>query len=250
MKKYIVSDIHGCYDTFMLLLQKAARELGITTTELIKDLVIAGDLIDRGPKSREVVEFAIKNDVACIQGNHERMAIDALNDISKIVHWHYNGAASYVNQFFRADQDKTHEDHFFDPELKEQIRWMESLPLKLEYPEVQVNGRKLVVTHSWLNGLSDELDAGDSKDLHLLWNRPYKSLDDMHYGNCRVTDTEGVFNVFGHTCMGEPEISEFHANIDGGGFLKRYAKNGSTLGRLNLLVVPTLEVISHECVES
>jgi Calcineurin-like phosphoesterase len=61
----VVGDIHGCYDELMNLLDKA--ELGPD------DRVVAvGDLITKGPKSREVLElFMTDNRFSTVIGNHD-----------------------------------------------------------------------------------------------------------------------------------------------------------------------------------
>lgn len=71
-KKYIIPDIHGCYDTLRALIHKI---------DLQKQdhLFLLGDYINRGPKSKEVVDFVIQlmNDgykVHPLKGNHEQVA--------------------------------------------------------------------------------------------------------------------------------------------------------------------------------
>ncbi|HSB26341.1 MAG TPA: metallophosphoesterase [Pyrinomonadaceae bacterium] len=61
----VVGDIHGCYDELMVLLQKA--EFGEDDR-----LVSVGDLISKGPKSREVLELFM-TDPRCttVIGNHD-----------------------------------------------------------------------------------------------------------------------------------------------------------------------------------
>lgn len=61
----IVGDIHGCIDEFNELLDKLSYD---------KDsdrLILLGDLVDRGPDSKAVVQLARKMDLECVMGNHE-----------------------------------------------------------------------------------------------------------------------------------------------------------------------------------
>lgn len=64
-KFIVVGDIHGCYDEYLELLKKCAY------TE--NDFVISvGDLIDRGPKSRETMEWFLTHPKAySVEGNHD-----------------------------------------------------------------------------------------------------------------------------------------------------------------------------------
>ena len=61
----VVGDIHGCYDELMALLEKAKFDQN--------DRVIAvGDLITKGPKSREVLEvFMTDPRLTTVIGNHD-----------------------------------------------------------------------------------------------------------------------------------------------------------------------------------
>lgn len=69
MQHLIVGDIHGCYDEFRELLEKAGLCSG--------DAVIAlGDIVDRGPDTARVLEFfRTAPDAASLMGNHERKHI-------------------------------------------------------------------------------------------------------------------------------------------------------------------------------
>ena len=70
LAKYVMSDLHGCYDEFMKLL------------ELIKfneedHLYILGDVIDRGTGSIKIVDYIIdKPNITLLLGNHEQMYIE------------------------------------------------------------------------------------------------------------------------------------------------------------------------------
>lgn len=71
MRTIAISDIHGCYYPFMDLLEKVNYDKK-------KDrLVILGDLVDRGPNSKEVVQYLMNMsnsyDVSVIGGNHDDM---------------------------------------------------------------------------------------------------------------------------------------------------------------------------------
>ncbi|NEQ24953.1 MAG: serine/threonine protein phosphatase, partial [Microcoleus sp. SIO2G3] len=41
------------------------------------DVYFLGDLIDRGPKSFQVVDFVRENGYQCLLGNHEQLLIDS-----------------------------------------------------------------------------------------------------------------------------------------------------------------------------
>lgn len=67
----IIGDIHGEYDCLM-------RTLDTINYDPAKDIIYTvGDMIDRGPKSYEVVEFFLQPRCYSIRGNHELMCIDS-----------------------------------------------------------------------------------------------------------------------------------------------------------------------------
>lgn len=89
MKKYVISDIHGCCDTFKQLLTK----IDIKKED---ELYLLGDYIDRGPDSKGVIDHILhlqENDykVHCLIGNHEMMLLDAYNQRTDEFNWLFNG---------------------------------------------------------------------------------------------------------------------------------------------------------------
>jgi protein phosphatase len=81
----IIGDVHGCYDELQLLLEKMdyhierqdpALDYGFKVTPPPgRQAVFVGDLVDRGPKSPEVLRLVmsmVKNQQAwCVPGNHD-----------------------------------------------------------------------------------------------------------------------------------------------------------------------------------
>jgi serine/threonine protein phosphatase 1 len=64
-RRIVVGDIHGCYDELMELLEK----VGIGDDDRIFSV---GDLITKGPKSKEVLElFMTDARFATVIGNHD-----------------------------------------------------------------------------------------------------------------------------------------------------------------------------------
>lgn len=68
----VVGDIHGCYDELLDLIAEA--RLGPEDT-----LVAVGDLIVKGPKSREVLElFISESRFSSVMGNHDLAILNSL----------------------------------------------------------------------------------------------------------------------------------------------------------------------------
>lgn len=78
---YAVGDVHGCYDELRRLEDVAHAHA--TAHGAGAFFVCVGDLIDRGPKSREVVDH-VRRGVragthACVGGNHEAFLVEILH---------------------------------------------------------------------------------------------------------------------------------------------------------------------------
>lgn len=79
MAVWAIGDIQGCYDSLQKLLEKI--EFNIVEDELW----IAGDLVSRGDKSLEVLNYlySIKDSIKIILGNHDIALISAYAGIKK-----------------------------------------------------------------------------------------------------------------------------------------------------------------------
>ena len=158
MKTVIVGDIQGCYQEFLELLTLA----GITAEDSI---VAVGDLVDRGPDSRSVVEFFRNTPHAkSVLGNHER----------KHIRWFHGETSPAVSlEIARAEFGKRG--------YAEAIEFMESLPVFMDLPEA------IVVHAFWEPGiaLKDQkehvLVGGASAEKYIqdvCKNRPWWELYD------------------------------------------------------------------------
>ena len=69
---YAISDIHGCYDKYIEMLQT----INFSSEDT---LYILGDMIDRGPDGFKIMlDAASRSNVVGLMGNHEAMALEAL----------------------------------------------------------------------------------------------------------------------------------------------------------------------------
>ena len=71
MKYYVVSDIHGYYT----YLEQALKNAGFFDEKEPCKLIVCGDLLDRGPEAKALVDFMIRlleeDKLVYILGNHE-----------------------------------------------------------------------------------------------------------------------------------------------------------------------------------
>lgn len=111
---YAIGDIHGCFD---LLLRIEAMIVADSEryTGRPKAIVVLGDLIDRGPKSAEVLEHLIAQPPPgflrfVLAGNHEVAMLDFLRNPKADQQWLYIGGretlASYGVRVIQRDLDR------------------------------------------------------------------------------------------------------------------------------------------------
>jgi len=93
-----IGDIHGCMDPFRELVEK---KIGIRRSDRI---VLLGDYIDRGYRSREVIDYIIDlqnqgYDIIPLMGNHESMLIESLGSERSLYNWSMNGGSETIFSF-------------------------------------------------------------------------------------------------------------------------------------------------------
>lgn len=94
----VIGDVHGSYDQLARLLDSGFS--------LERHIVFVGDLIDRGPRSSEVlslvVEFATSRPfgVSVLRGNHEQALLDFLDGCDPVAFLR-NGGMSTVASYYR-----------------------------------------------------------------------------------------------------------------------------------------------------
>lgn len=120
-RRIFIGDVHGHYDGLMQLLNAIAP----TSSDQIYFL---GDLIDRGPKSSQVVSFVRQQGYSCLLGNHEQLLLEALPD-GKVIHqalqaWLYSGGQNTVASYS-------------NPELLvDDVNWFRTLPTHLDLGDI------------------------------------------------------------------------------------------------------------------
>jgi serine/threonine protein phosphatase 1 len=98
LRQIAIGDIHGCVKTFRVLVKD---ELRLTPND---HLIVLGDMIDRGPDSKGVIDeiIALKERgirVQVLQGNHEEMMINASLNNESLDYWLRNGGQETLDSF-------------------------------------------------------------------------------------------------------------------------------------------------------
>lgn len=245
MSRIVITDPHGCINTLIALVAKLPAGVPIT---------FAGDLIDRGPDSRKVIEFVKNGGYDCVLGNHEVMMLQELKFRTKpdgieqiyvdYYHgiWQMNGGDRCLESYLIDHEEELdggeilkHKKHDIKA-LKEHTSWLQSLPYhRLYEDEVNDNGQALLVTHTTAAEVWGEWAPETSHFKNAVtWDR--KSFP---------KNIAGIYNIFGHTPQKNGITIKSHfACIDRGVYLKR-----GPYGKLVALQWPEMITFVQENIE-
>lgn len=114
----LVGDVHGCYNEVVALLKKCDHQHN-------DNVIMLGDLIDRGPENAKCVDLArhyeqLQGSPACVMGNHESRHIE-YSSIAK-----ENGSLDNIPQNHIDTRKQLTEDHY---------DYFRSLPLFIRLPD-------------------------------------------------------------------------------------------------------------------
>jgi len=214
MKHYVIGDVHGQYKTLISLVKKLPKD---------SRLIFVGDLVDGGKNSSKVVKFVRENGHLCVMGNHEMMMVSHANKLAKGCGdgvsslpsnvWFTNGGIDTLLSYgmiqlkqgkpVSLDCDKRKLET-----LKEDIKWMESLPLYIELDIPHKSSKPVVISHAPISS---------------VWN--LRNLDSAFNFFSKVVTTNRrnpnentpIFNIFGHTPVEfGPEVKKHYVNVDTG----------------------------------
>jgi hypothetical protein len=124
-RTYAVGDVHGRLDLLLRAVQSISAHVGQGSFRI----VFLGDYVERGPDSRDVIEFLMalqrRWPVVCLKGNHEELMLQAITDPAnrKLERWlEYGGEETLMSYGLGRDDDLAAK---LPPE---HLRWMAGLP--------------------------------------------------------------------------------------------------------------------------
>ncbi|MBJ6363052.1 metallophosphoesterase family protein [Paenibacillus sp. GCM10012307] len=209
-RKLMISDIHGCLEQLNKLLEVAEYYPGED------QLILLGDYVDRGPRSREtvdrVMELVHDHGAIALKGNHDERLVEfiwngGLEDKSKF--FQYGGMEtlrSYVPFGVGPDTECLVDDArmIIQRNYKEHLEFLQSLPLYYE-------DEKHICVHAGLNPQFRDWKEQPPRDFMYMKGEFHRS-----------PNKTGKTVVFGHTRAAElhdsPDIwfSDGKIGIDGG----------------------------------
>jgi serine/threonine protein phosphatase 1 len=191
-KIFAVGDIHGCYDKLAAMMKVLPWD---------KDngdlLLFIGDYIDRGPRSRDVLDLLVDleskgGEFVFLKGNHEKMLLDYYIQQKDQMLYVANGGAETIASYVEGAIGRK---AFVLPE--EHLEFLLSLKTYHETDEY-------IFVHA---GLRDGIPVEEQFEEDLLWIREefiYSTYD----WSKRV--------IFGHTALETPFVTPGKIGIDTG----------------------------------
>lgn len=205
---YAIGDVHG-------EIGKLERLLGFIRDDAdyaraTPRIVFLGDLIDRGPDSRAVIERAIHlcegGEAIAIKGNHEELMLHAYGNRESvgIYWWAENGGDETIASYKRENGDH---DDWRDAIDKTHLTWMRGLPVM-----VRDEPRGLVFVHGGI----DPKTFPQCSDEIRMWTRSHKFFRSNDWPERE--ETRDILVVHGHTPTAdfEPDVQRRRINVDTG----------------------------------
>jgi serine/threonine protein phosphatase 1 len=189
---FAVGDIHGMYEKLVQMMKILPWD-----PQQGDLLLFIGDYIDRGPKSKDVVDYLVKlkqhgGEIVFLKGNHEQMLMRYYFEQKDQMLYVANGGAetiaSYVEGAIGKKEFRLPEDH---------VDFFYSLQISFQTDDY-------IFVHA---GLRDGVPLSDQTEEDILWIREefiYSAYD----WNKRV--------IFGHTALETPFVTPGKIGIDTG----------------------------------
>ena len=179
MRRFAISDIHGCLSAFKALLDL----IGLSKTD---ELFLLGDYVDRGPDVYGLLNYIIElqeqgYSITALKGNHEQMMINAVMQDGDLLQWMANGGRATLESYFPQPE--------YQSTLKAHILWLSRLPYYTTSP-----GYYLV--HAGFNFRAPKpLEEKET----MLWIRNW-------YNSFTPEILNGNGIIHGHTPIGKDQI--------------------------------------------
>jgi serine/threonine protein phosphatase 1 len=215
---YAIGDIHGHFDLFRRLADAIEQDQS-RAADAYSTVILLGDLVDRGPESARVIDFAREwqrqRDVRIIGGNHEEMFLRSFHDEEVLRQFLIHGGRETILSYGMGPED------YRRASLAQVMDWMQAhisqadIDFLLSFEDMIAIGDYLFV-HA---GIAPEVPLERQSTNDLRWIRePFLSYDGDH----------GFVVIHGHTITRDAEDRGNRIGIDTGAY--RY-------GRLTALVL-------------
>lgn len=188
--RYIISDIHGCYDSYIALLEK----INFSQED---ELYVLGDVVDRGPEPVRILQDMMKRpNVKLILGNHDFVMYTLLKRLA--VEITAENCESYLTkddifdyQLWMQDGGQVTARQFAKLPAEERADILDYLADALLYEVLEQGEKKYILVHAGIANFEPDKEL-EEYDL-------YDFLGDRADYSRRYFSDKNIFLVTGHT---------------------------------------------------
>ncbi|MBW5410462.1 metallophosphoesterase, partial [Brachyspira hampsonii] len=240
----VIPDLHGEYDVFKKFLKKENYFQDKKTA-----YIFVGDLIDRGSKSKELLDYFLNNDIESnvyfIEGNHDVNLNFFANDIKVTSQDFYKTTYKEIKKSFtitkqiKDDSNNiTGEKILNESELNNYKKKIRNFYKKFRlYYFFTFNGKKFFINHSGIDKMYDHIPASL---LNGIITYGYKEDDDSYksyieVGNRFKENHNDIIQIFGHRNVLQEELEDKLCKINDNAYcIENSVEYGEDLIILNL----------------
>ncbi|GAX35487.1 metallophosphoesterase family protein [Nodularia sp. NIES-3585] len=196
-RRIVIGDVHGHYEGLMTLMEAIAPASD-------DQVYFLGDLIDRGPKSAQVIDFVKDNNYPCLLGNHEQMLLSILTgsntSASAMQAWLYGGGQATIASYEEASIPEEH------------MQWLKSLPLYLDLGDIWL-------THA---GVDPEIPLVEQTAEQFCWIRDeFHSIEQPYFSDKLMIIGHTITFTFPGVAPGKLAQGQGWLDIDTGAYHPR-----------------------------
>lgn len=234
-----IGDIHGCMEELEALLAKAKYKPD-------KDHIITvGDMINKGPSSREVVQFLMEQGASAVRGNHEDRILLTAKAFEGGALTTQDDASRNLphNEPFetKASRKAQNERKLAKSFTKKQLEWLNACPVILRVGELEPFGDIVTVHGGLVPGISlenqDPMSVMNMRIIDLathipshkheqkgsipwfsFWNKYQRLINAQGtiFGHRKSPSTKHTTVVYGHDSRRGLQINKYTKGLDSG----------------------------------
>lgn len=188
--RYIISDIHGCYNEYKALLEK------INFSEA-DELYVLGDAMDRGPEPIKVIQDLMNRpNVTYIIGNHDYIMLHLMKKlVVEITAENYKNHLSEDDlmdySMWLGDGGDVTAGQFAALSREEQLDILDYLEESMVYEVLEEKDKRYVLVHAGINEFEEDKDLDDYHFTDFIFHRADYSK--------RYFQDSNTYLVTGHT---------------------------------------------------
>lgn len=230
---FAVGDVHGMYDHLIGIF----TDIDEHRVDEDYRIVLLGDYVDRGPKSKQVIDFILKKQeelgdkLIVLPGNHERMFFDLFDSVTDpnfddYLSWYVrNGGDTTLKSYFN-DDHPIHNEIWNARDVKDWIEeWREAYPHHYTFLDECLKGKYNPSSQSYYfdedngtmyvhAGVVPHKPALHHSSEDYLWSRNKLFLNNI----AEWCETQVKRIVHGHTIQDTQYNSKYRVGIDTGAY--------------------------------